>query len=462
MFVSRLVSIYHPKPQAPARKFSTCKMQEIDKFAPKINCQKAGTFSYDTAVERWPKILTKIVDHFHRKRQSLMREYGQGADEDVKRVVANLSEMRYRLSTDKPITKIEDDLIEDAAVWNDLIDEQREQKGDDFTWFKGDWLFVECYMYRKIYSGTQQTAFLKKYDYFAEQKKESLEDHVEQTIELLKHLRERVEAKETREAVLEEDLKTILKISLWGNKADLSLSGGEKSQQAKSPVEAATSRDNYILANDLDVVVKALLHLGGSRQVDIVLDNAGFELIGDLMLGEYLLSHGLADRVVYHGKSYPWFVSDTTHADVQWLIIRLCQFDDVNAKWAGLRWRKRYEKDEIAFEADPFWTLPHAFCDMKEYAPRLYTQFTESSLLVFKGDLNYRKLTGDRYWPHVTPFKETLRGFQPCPVLALRAMKAQTAAGLCDSVVQRMRTEFGQDSYEWLVTGDYALIQYAE
>lgn len=60
---------------------------------------------------------------------------------------------------------------------------------------------------------------------------------------------------------------------------------------------------------------------------------------------------------------------------------------------------------KIAYTSHDFWTYPHAFCDMKEAAPDLYEELAKSNLLIFKGDLNYRKLVGDRYWPWDYPFE---------------------------------------------------------
>ena len=71
---------------------------------------------------------------------------------------------------------------------------------------------------------------------------------------------------------------------------------------------------------------------------------------------------------------------------------------------------------------DPFWTFPHDFSEMATAAPELYEELSASKLVIFKGDLNYRKLVGDLEWPVQTSFSKALRGFRPAPLVALRTL----------------------------------------
>lgn len=106
----------------------------------------------------------------------------------------------------------------------------------------------------------------------------------------------------------------------------------------------------------------------------------------------------------------------------------------------------------------PFWTYPHAFHEMREADPELYSTLGKHTHLIFKGDLNYRKLIGDVNWSPDTPFKTALRGFIPAPLVTLRTLKADCVAGLKKEVAE----ETAQKSPLWLVTGEYAVIQHAQ
>jgi hypothetical protein len=58
----------------------------------------------------------------------------------------------------------------------------------------------------------------------------------------------------------------------------------------------------------------------------------------------------------------------------------------------GHRW-KQYEKEgKWRYEAHPFWCTGYTFWDLHSEAPDLFQHLSESDLVIFKGDLNHRKL----------------------------------------------------------------------
>lgn len=96
-----------------------------------------------------------------------------------------------------------------------------------------------------------------------------------------------------------------------------------------------------ILGNHLPQLWNTISEIKGGR-IDFVLDNAGFELYCDCVFGaplhseltrppvclltwgtepaDYLIQSGLASHIHFHGKRIPWFVSDVTRKDWQWLL----------------------------------------------------------------------------------------------------------------------------------------------
>lgn len=68
-----------------------------------------------------------------------------------KQAISLLSKLRNELQTDKPLLVITDGL-QDTESWNQYMQRQQRLLGDQdaVSWFKSPWLYVECYMYRKI------------------------------------------------------------------------------------------------------------------------------------------------------------------------------------------------------------------------------------------------------------------------------------------------------------------------
>ena len=44
------------------------------------------------------------------------------------------------------------------------------------------------------------------------------------------------------------------------------------------------------------------------------------ELSNSMSLADFLIQSGLAKQIRFHGKRYPWFVSDVTRKDWEWLL----------------------------------------------------------------------------------------------------------------------------------------------
>lgn len=190
--------------------------------------------------------------------------------------------------------------------------------------------------------------------------------------------------------------------------------------------------------------------------IDFVLDNAGFEVFTDLCLAEFLLSLNLAKTIHLHVKNIPWFVSDASVDDILWQIDQMKKSDNDCVSRLGTKWQTRFKEGSFKFKEHLYWTLPHDYSEMKTTSPDLYANLSKAKLIFFKGDLNYRKLVGDRKWPHTTQFSEALWGFCPAPLCSLRTLKADVVVGL----------KPGQDNAVmskdemWMVNGTYAVIQY--
>ena len=189
------------------------------------------------------------------------------------------------------------------------------------------------------------------------------------------------------------------------------------------------------------------------------MDNSGFELFTDLCLADFLMTSGVVRRIRMRIKDQPWFVSDTTPTDITWTLDQLatCSGDnEVLAVLAG-RWQKYFQTSVWTSHADSFWTYPHSYNEMPVCDEELYNDLAQDGLVIFKGDLNYRKLVGDINWETTVPFHTALRQFRPSRVLAIRTAKADVMVGLREGEAE----EVAERDKSWMLTGQWGVIQYA-
>eukprot|EP01063_Lacrimia_lanifica_P003281 TRINITY_DN11746_c0_g1_i1.p1 TRINITY_DN11746_c0_g1~~TRINITY_DN11746_c0_g1_i1.p1 ORF type:complete len:386 (+),score=100.98 TRINITY_DN11746_c0_g1_i1:472-1629(+) len=239
----------------------------------------------------------------------------------------------------------------------------------------------------------------------------------------------------------------LLANSLWGNKVDLCLFASSD----KSRLEE-TSCESHNISNDMPAVLE---HLAAAAEgaVHLVADNYGYELFNDLVLIDALCTKGYSCTL--HVKNMPYFVSDARIDDVHRFIAQL-QAEGPPTAAVGSSLAGHMSSGRLTLADHAFWTAPLEFTDMPE---DLKAVLAAADLCIVKGDLNYRKLVGDRHWPKDTPFAETV-GYFPCPVVALRTLKSEVCVGVTGDVQARL--EKTHPWPKWAVCGDYGVAQFSK
>ncbi|MER7573579.1 damage-control phosphatase ARMT1 family protein [Streptomyces sp. NPDC126514] len=238
--------------------------------------------------------------------------------------------------------------------------------------------------------------------------------------------------------------RALLHGSLWGNRADLGF-------RLSAADGAAADGTPPLVADDSEALWSLLPPGSAAPLLCLIADNAGRELIPDLLLIAHLLAGGRVRRAVLHVKPYPYFVSDATPADVLDALRRLRSAEGAARTYGETLWAALTD-GRLAVRAHPFScaTLPY------ERMPADFrAELAEATLTVLKGDLNYRRLVGDRRWPPTTPFTDVTAGF-PGPVAALRTLKSEVITGL-DAATEAALT--AAEDQRWRTSGTHALIQ---
>ncbi|KAI9768473.1 MAG: hypothetical protein M1840_004883 [Geoglossum simile] len=474
---------------------------EYETKTPLYETSDRTSFAYVTVRDRWPVILTSAIDDIHRV-TSASKDIEQA--EEGKRIIESLAKLKYELQHDRQLTPLPDDGLQDIAKYNEEL-----QALGSPTWFNVPWLYAECYLYRRINTIFSLSKTWKTYDVFGRQKLSTFKSSRPAVLELaakykelVLHLESEPSADTSRSPEHVEEAKKLLfmemcEICLWGNATDLSLltSLTYEDIQKLQGSEARKKSEANILVNDLPAayqILKDAQAVGdrSERTVDIVLDNAGFELFVDLILAGYLLYANLATSVVLHPKLIPWFVSDVIPNDFATLLSALADPQDFYSApseedilanrtpeplsdkgveeltFLYERWRDLHIDGRLVIRGNRFWTEAGSYWRLPGTQPALLGDMKQSELVIFKGDLNYRKLTADAMWDPTIPFSTAIGPLGPgsgVRTLALRTCKADVVVGLPAGLDEKLKERDGDSTVrKWAASGKWAVVQFCD
>ncbi|CCW61098.1 unnamed protein product [Phytomonas sp. EM1] len=330
-------------------------------------------------------------------------------------------------------------------------------------------------------------------------------------------------------------------------------------QQARALTKSSSSTANHQAVSSSDATTAAVEE--PPCQIDIVMDNVGVECISDLCFGLWFIQQAAsngspAGSVVYHVKPHPYYISDVTACDFNRMFTLLETFYNNSEKDTAFsdeerefirsalepfisRVRAAFKEGRFRIDADTAWTQP---CEYRDLPPRLINRYffsqrvtearstipgmlnpevgtskisaseifrmnkahfaARTSLVIFKGDLNYRRVVGDRHWdrddfmtsldlasagpaveevvqdtPTAAPsFRDIVSAYWPThvvPVCCIRTIKSECCVGVPKAVKEALDRNYGTHrrgepseggnsmGRSWSLTGKEGLILFA-
>lgn len=352
---------------------------------------------------------------------------------ESKRMLDLLTKLRQDLASNLPLCEIADG-GPDQDYWNAQLEFHRgvtvSSSGVGAAdWLNSAWLFSEFYFYRRVAEAFDH--FGSGVDPFELQKRAGLRDSLPVVASCLAHVFELLpllgrgtdgERRRVRTDLLQFGIYT----SLWGNKMDLSLwpasvdapGSGAGDNAALGPAAASFS-DRAATSAVEDGGVGALEHLQRvlavnrpfliddcsaqalqwllvptvetEANVAIIVDNAGYEIVSDLLLAFLVLRCEAAPVVVLHVKAYPTFVSDATASDVIATLEVLSAHAEEAVSLFGREMLEHVAAGRVQVQPNACWCQP---VPLYELPPGVQRKLAGAKVVFVKGDANYRRLVG--------------------------------------------------------------------
>ena len=292
-------------------------------------------------------------------------------------------------------------------------------------------------------------------------------------------------------------LPSILRQCLWGNAVDLcmfTLDTIPKEAQGVAvgmldegltsdhPLALVSQLDDRIVTpmNQLTLLCNKIWSLVDQSDhprssVHLVMDNVGVEATSDLLLALFMVEQSRGVQVHLHVKPISFYVSDVAPWDIDVLLERL---EGPSPSFVQ-SFRQALEDKRITIGSSDFWIQPSEWRDMPgSVSSHLFTQRTakpasrdilpsvveveaHTSLIIVKGDLNYRRVFGDRHYEisergHYPTAASVLSPFWPRdapPIACIRTIKSELVVE-----VDPKRVPKPQADEDWRVSGRYGQI----
>ena len=381
---------------------------------PPIRTDTSNAFAHNTMRVRLPAIIDETI--------ALNGDYAAGIKEALVR-------LRDDMAAGSEIRELELESAPDHSAWMRAMASQREIVHGALGWHNAEWFFAETYAYRCLIEAarwheTGRDPFLPK---------KLMELHSAALWQL-------VERGLAGDETPEGELRRAFALDLWANRIDLSYAASLEHGTIISPEDW--------LADDREALLAHLLGAAGGGSAYIIADNAGSELAMDLLLADCLLRHVL-ERVVICLKQQPTFVSDATPQDVWLMLAEMRRRAPALAEGLDRAW----QAGRLRFLPHPYWNSSVFLRDM----PGSWRQLLNaSSLVIIKGDANYRRAVGDCLWQPHTPFADVM-AYLDASTLCLRTLKSDPVVGLAN---EDTAAQLDQADPQWRVNGKRGLLQF--
>ncbi|MEL7405687.1 MAG: ARMT1-like domain-containing protein [Cyanobacteria bacterium J06558_2] len=263
---------------------------------PQLSVSESGSFARYTFTHRVPAIIHQVI-----------------AENNYDDSIVNQLEALAQNLLQEQVCSLDNDGGTDLAAWTEYIAPHKAK-----YWLDAPFYFIESYFYRRL---LQITAYFslkpeQKIDPFELQKRLDLVKSMKLVrLEVQQHRQSLSDSADKQDPSWQQTLMNLLYLNLWGNRADLSLKPTRAGDFNHEQMSTQPQTESIIL-NDAAQVVNYLSQ-GNQQRIDFIVDNAGWELISDLLLVDFLLASNAVNVVHLHLKGHPIFVSDAMIKDVE-------------------------------------------------------------------------------------------------------------------------------------------------